>query len=318
MISYRGDFLSGGEKMEFLKFLESIRTPFFDGFFSLITRFGEETLFIIIGILFLWCINKKQGYYLFFVGFSGLLINQFLKFTFRVPRPWVKDPSLTIVESAKEMAYGYSFPSGHTQVSVGLYGGMARLFKNKILRGVLIILVILIPFSRMYLGVHTPMDVITSVVIALLLVFAFYPIINNDFENVKKINILFAICFAASALYLVYILVGVSSLNVDAEELNKGIADAYKISGCLIGLWLSYNIDMKYLCYKTDAPVYAQIIKFATGLIILLLIKEGLKEPLLKLFNGNQVAGAIRYFVIVFFSATLWPMTFKLYKKISH
>ncbi len=301
--------------MEFLKFLESIRTPFLDSFFSLVTRFGEETLFIIIGILFLWCINKKQGYYLFFVGFSGLLVNQFLKFTFRVPRPWVKDPSLTIVESAKEMAYGYSFPSGHTQISVGLYGGMARIFKNKPLKYISIILVILIPFSRMYLGVHTPIDVITSVVIALLLVFAFYPVIEKGFENTKKINILFAVCFVASVLYLLYISLGISSLNVDVEELNKGIADGYKISGCLIGLWLSYNIDMKYLRYKTEAPIYAQIIKFSVGLVLVLLIKELLKEPLLNFFNGNQIAGAVRYFAIVFFSATLWPMTFKLYKK---
>lgn len=301
--------------MEFLRFLEGIRNPFFDTFFSIITRFGEETLFIIVGILFLWCINKKHGYYLFFVGFSGLLINQFLKFCFRIPRPWVRDPNLTVVESAKEMAYGYSFPSGHTQVSVGLYGGMARLFEKKLLRIICVFLVILIPFSRMYLGVHTPIDVITSVVIALLLVFAFYPIINNKFENVKKINVLFAICFTASVLYLLYILFCVSQLNVDVEELNKGVADAYKICGCLIGLWLSYNIDMKYLCYKTDAPLYAQIIKFTVGLIILLLIKEGLKEPLLNLFNGNQIAGMIRYFAIVFFAATIWPMTFKLYEK---
>ncbi len=301
--------------MEFLKFLESIRTPFLDSFFSLVTRFGEETLFIIIGILFLWCVNKKYGYYLFFVGFSGLLINQFLKFTFRVPRPWVKDPSLSVVESAKEMAYGYSFPSGHTQVSVGLYGGMAWLFKNKIIRVLSIALVVLIPFSRMYLGVHTPIDVITSVIIALLLVFAFYPIINNDFENPKKINILFAICFVVSVLYLLYILFYVSSLNVDVEELNKGIADSYKICGSLIGLWLSYNIDMKYLNYKTDVPIYAQIIKFSVGLILVLMIKELLKEPLLALFNGNQIAGAVRYFIIVFFSATIWPMTFKLYNK---
>ena len=301
--------------MEFLKFLEGIRNPFLDGFFSIVTRFGEETLFIIIGILFLWCINKKQGYYLFFVGFSGLLINQFLKFTFRVPRPWVKEPSLSVVESAREMAYGYSFPSGHTQISVGLYGGMARIFKNKALRYISVILVVLIPFSRMYLGVHTPLDVITSVVIALLLVFLFYPTISNDFENPKKINTLFAICFVVSVLYLLYILFYVSKLNIDIEELTKGIADAYKICGCLIGLWLSYNIDMKYLNYKTDAPIYGQIIKFSVGLIFVLLIKEFLKEPLLNLFKGNQIAGAVRYFAIVFFSATLWPMTFKMYKK---
>ena len=99
----------GGTEVEILRMLEKLRTPFLDSFFSIITRFGEETLFIIVGILFLWCINKKNGYYLFFVGFSGLLINQFLKFCFRVPRPWVRDPNLTVVDNyAMERAFLYT------------------------------------------------------------------------------------------------------------------------------------------------------------------------------------------------------------------
>ncbi len=300
--------------MEFLKFLEGIRNPFLDSFFSIITRFGEETVFIVVGILFLWCINKKYGYYLFFVGFSGLLINQFLKFTFRIPRPWVRNPELSIVKGAEEMAYGYSFPSGHTQVSVGLYGGMARLFDNKIVRTICLILVVLIPFSRMYLGVHTPIDVIASVAIAGILIFVFYPLVNNNFENIKIINILFLVCTVISILYLIYISAYRFPVDVDMEEVKKGIEDGYKILGSILALWLSYNIDMKYLNYKTEATLIVQIIKLAVGLILVLAIKEFLKEPLLSIFNGNGIAGAVRYFIIVFFAACIWPATFKLYK----
>ena len=46
---------------EFLKLLEGIRTPFLDSLFSIITTLGEETIFIVAGLLFFWCINKKQG-----------------------------------------------------------------------------------------------------------------------------------------------------------------------------------------------------------------------------------------------------------------
>ena len=101
--------------MEFLYFLESLRNPFCDALFSLITTLGEETIFIVMAILFFWCINKWEGYYLFTVGLIGTVINQFLKLWFRIPRPWVRDPNFTIVESAQEAASGYSFPSGHTQ-----------------------------------------------------------------------------------------------------------------------------------------------------------------------------------------------------------
>ena len=86
--------------MEFLRFLEGIRTPVGDAFFSAVTHMGEETIFILVGLLFFWCIDKKKGYFLLSVGFIGTVINQFLKLWFRIPRPWVKNPNFTIVESA--------------------------------------------------------------------------------------------------------------------------------------------------------------------------------------------------------------------------
>ena len=96
--------------MEFLHFLEGFRTPFGDFFFSTVTHLGEETFFILIGLIFFWCINKKEGYYLLSVGLIGTILNQFLKLIFRIPRPWVRDESLTIVESARGEATGFSFP----------------------------------------------------------------------------------------------------------------------------------------------------------------------------------------------------------------
>ena len=87
--------------MEFLYFLEGLRNPLCDTLFSLITHLGEETVFIVIGILFFWCIDKWEGYYLLTTGLMGTVINQFLKLWFRIPRPWVRDPDFTIVESAR-------------------------------------------------------------------------------------------------------------------------------------------------------------------------------------------------------------------------
>ena len=154
--------------MEILRLLEGIRTPFLDSFFSVVTHLGEETFFIVLGIIFFWCIDKKEGYYILSVGFIGTIINQFLKLLFRIPRPWVRDKNFTIVESARSEATGYSFPSGHTQSSVGVFGSIARYEKAKWLRAVCIAICILVPLSRLYLGVHTPLDVGVSLVNALI------------------------------------------------------------------------------------------------------------------------------------------------------
>ena len=93
--------------MQFLYFLESIRNPVLDAFFSVVTELGGEAIFIGLAIVLFWCLDKKSGYYMLTVGFAGMIASQFLKIYCRVPRPWVKDPNFTIVESAREAATGF-------------------------------------------------------------------------------------------------------------------------------------------------------------------------------------------------------------------
>ena len=111
--------------MPFLHFIQDLRTPILDSFFSLITHLGEETFFLVIAILFFWCLNKREGYFILITGLLGAVTNQFAKILFRVPRPWVLDPEFDIVESARAEATGYSFPSGHTQNISCTYGAIA-------------------------------------------------------------------------------------------------------------------------------------------------------------------------------------------------
>ena len=303
--------------MEFLKFLESIRTPFFNSFFSTVTHIGEETIFILVGIIFFWCINKKHGYYILFVGFMGTVINQFLKLFFRIPRPWVKDKDFTIVESAKAEATGYSFPSGHTQSSVGVFGSIARLNKNIIVRILCVLPCVLVPFSRMYLGVHTPLDVGVSIIVALVLVFTLYPIVNKATQSKKGMRIFFSVMILIAILFLLFVLLYKFPDNTDINNLNSGIKNAYKILGCILGLWLAFEIDEKFIKFETKAVWWVQAIKIVIGFVLILAIKSGLKSPLNSIFNGNYIADAIRYFTITFFAGAIWPISFKYFAKLS-
>ena len=319
--------------MEFLKFLEGIRTPLGDAFFSAVTHLGEETIFILVGLLFFWCINKKQGYYILSVGFVGTVINQFLKLAFRIPRPWVKDPSFTIVESARAEATGYSFPSGHTQSGVGVFGSIARLFSQKSIsansektanqkRGILIVRIlcilacILIPLSRMYLGVHTPVDVGVSFFIATALILLLYPLVNKALENPNYMHIFFGCMMTISLAYLIYVLVFPFPANIDTVNLSSGEKHAYQMLGCIVGLWIAYGVDVRYTHFETKAVWWAQALKLVLGLIPLLLIKSVLKNPLYALCGGSYIADGIRYFLIVLFAGCIWPMTFKFWAKL--
>lgn len=302
--------------MELLHFLENLRTPIGDTFFSLITHLGEETIFILLGIVFFWCIDKKQGYYLLSIGFIGTILNQFLKLLFRIPRPWVKDENFTIVESARKEATGYSFPSGHTQSSIGIFGGIARWNKNTVLRVVGIILCILIPFSRMYLGVHTPLDVGVSSVIALILIFVLYPIAKKSVKKPKNFRILLFFMTAFSLSYLLFVLLYKFPADTDIANLENGTKNAYKMLGCTLGILLAFEIDTRFIKFETRATFLGQILKLILGLIPVILIKSLLKTPLYALFGGSFIADSVRYFLLCVFAGCIWPLTFKYFSKI--
>ena len=302
--------------MEFLKLLEGIRTPFLDSLFSLITHLGEETIFIVVGLLFYWCINKKQGYYLFFVGLFGTVVNQFLKLWFRIPRPWVKDPEFTIVESARAEATGYSFPSGHTQSSVGLFGGIARMEKNKILRIIMLVLCVLVPFSRLYLGVHTPLDVGVSILVAVVLIFAFKFLTDWAMQKPMNMRILMYSILALCLSLVLFVEFYNFPSDIDMYNYEHGLSNGYKMLGTFLGLYISYEIDHKYVNFSTEGGFLAQALKVVLGVIPLVLIKSLLKQPLLALCGGHFVADGIRYLLIGVFAGIVWPLTFKFFAKI--
>ena len=83
--------------MGFLYLLEKIRMPGLNEFFLAITSLGEETAFLVIGLIIFWCVGKRQGYYVMTVGLAGTVISQLMKILCRIPRPWVKDPNFTIL-----------------------------------------------------------------------------------------------------------------------------------------------------------------------------------------------------------------------------
>lgn len=302
--------------MELLYALESIRTPFLDKLMGLVTNLGGEAVFIVAAIVVFWCLSKSCGYYMMTVGFAGTIINQFLKLWFRIPRPWVKDPNFTIVESARAEATGYSFPSGHTQNAFAVFGSPARFFKNTALRIVFILLIALTAFSRMYVGVHTPLDVGVSLIVGTILVFVIYPFFRDMDKSPKKVYIIFGIFIVLAAAFVAFVELYDFPADIDAENYASGLKNAYMILFCAIGLMLTFFIDTKYVRFHTQAVWWAQIIKVVVGLAILLALKSVLKAPLLALFGGHSVAHGVRYFIVILFAGIVWPMTFKFFAKL--
>ena len=301
--------------MQVLYWFESIRFPALDEIMLLITRFGEETIFLLVALSMLWCVDKRHSYYLLAVGFLGLISNQVLKLSCRIPRPWVLDPQFTIVEKARAAATGYSFPSGHTQTAVGTFGSIAATTRNRAVRIACIVIALLVPVSRMYLGVHTPMDVTVASAMALALILLLHPVAGE--KNDCLMPWLLGGMALCAAGFVAFVELFPFPADIDPHNLQSGISSAYKFFGAIAGFIIVYIVDEKWLKFSVKAVWWAQILKVALGLIPVLAVKAGLKAPLNALLGENIGAG-VRYGLIVLVAGILWPMTFKWFGRLGH
>lgn len=300
--------------MGFLYLLEKIRIPGLNELMLAVTRLGEETAFLVIALVFFWCVDKKKGYFIMAVGFLGTMANQFLKLLCRVPRPWVLDENFTILEQAREAADGYSFPSGHTQTAVGTFGAIAYSTKKRWLCVTAIVLAVLVGFSRMYIGVHTPADVLVGAGMAILLVVLLRPVTLG--EKGSGMKILLVVMILLSVAFTLYVELFPFPADMDPHNMESGYKNAYTLLGCLIGVTVVYFVDENRLRFCEKAPIPGQILKVVLGLAVVLAVKEGLRSPLDALFAGHMAARAVRYFLIVMVAGVVWPLTFPWFSKV--
>ncbi len=296
--------------MDYLYLVSKLRFPLLDELMLLITRFGEETAFLVAALIVFWCVDKNRGYYVLSVGFFGTIITQMMKLLCRVPRPWVKDPAFPTVEKAKAAAGGYSFPSGHSQSAIGTFGALAAVGKQKILRWIFVAICILVPFSRNYLGVHYLSDVLVGSGVSLGLIFLLRKV--NDGKYIPQV---LAVLAGFAVMFVLFVELWPFPADFDPHNYASGHKNAYTLLGSILGILAVYWIDRKWVQFPVKAIWWAQIIKCAVGLALVLAVKAGLKSPLNALF-GEYPGRAVRYFLIVIVAGFLWPLTFRWFSKL--
>lgn len=300
--------------MTILKWLESIRTPLMNDVMTVLTEMGDETVFMVLGMLLIWCCHKAWGFRFMLIGLVGTAVNQLLKAIFLVPRPWVIDPEFTIVESARDGATGYSFPSGHTQSATTTFGTLAAWLKGKGVTLVCVAAILIVAFSRMYLGVHTPLDVgvslATGVGTVLLMTWLFRRTEGKSQAWIRGGSMALALALLAYVLFA-----PAREANV-AEFDAHGVKAAWQVVGAMAGVLLAWRMDEKHLHFPTKAVWWAQVCKVIIGLVLVVAAKEGLKPLMTLLFGEAMFAHGIRYFLMTAVGGILWPMTFRFWSQL--
>ncbi len=302
--------------MEFLRALAQIRTPFFDSVMGYATYLGDETVFMAVGLIVIWCVDKKWGFRLFYMGLLGTALNQLLKAVFLLPRPWVQDPSFSIVEAAREGATGYSFPSGHTQSAVMLFGGVAMWLKKRWATAAAVGIILLTAFSRMYLGVHTPLDVGVSLLAGLLMLLLMHFAFRYADSGKRAVYVLGGAGMLFSVAVILYLLLAPATAANVAEFDAHGRESVWSLVGAMLGLLVIWRVDDRYLHFPVKAVWWAQILKCLGGLALLMAVRIVLKAPLNALFMGDAAANGLRYFLMTIIGGAVWPMTFRFFSRL--
>lgn len=174
-------------ELSILDFIQKMHSPFLDQLMLFFTHLGDKGIIwiVIIGCLL---INKKTRKIGIIMSVSLviklLLCNLFLKNIFLRSRPFTYNPSINLLIPEP---LDYSFPSGHTSASFSCIMCL-YLAKDKKLFFISLIIGVLIAFSRMYLYVHFPTDIIGGIVVGIISAYLGSYIIDYLHNRSSQIN----------------------------------------------------------------------------------------------------------------------------------
>jgi len=289
--------------MDLLWQLEGIRSPFWDTVFGLITRLGEEMILILVFCILFWCVNKRMAYVMGISFFLSSLVVQGAKIVFRVARPWIYDPTFAPVGGALQASTGYAFPSGHTQNAAALLGSLGALLKPKAVKIILFALVILVAFSRMYLGVHFLSDVVASLAITFLIIWFAAKVVTEEPASQKR-ELLLALFLIFAAVVVITI---ATILYHNGATTPAQLRDSTRAAGAAIGFAVGMYVERMYIRFSVrsqNLPV--EILKVVLGIAGVLAIQEGVR-----LIGTGLVINAVRYFLMVSWLTLVYPLIIK-------
>jgi membrane-associated phospholipid phosphatase len=239
--------------IDVIKITQQIRSPFMDQFFKFISFTGTMIFFMIFLPLIYWCYDKKFGSRIFILILISGWFNSVLKDLFNHPRPYNIDESVKIGKTG-----GPGIPSGHAQQSLVVWGSLSLWRKNRCFTYFSAAVILLIAFSRIYLGVHFPTDIFAGW-IAGAAVFIFFWLF------IDRLEIYFSRISPVISAVLSIIIPALFSIILASKP---SVMSAGALSGFCAGL----IIEKKYINFMSAAGYKSYIVRYLAGALFLMLI----------------------------------------------
>ncbi len=299
--------------IQYLLFLQNMREAMggvLNSFFLQISDLSYGIFIWTLACVLFWSVDKKSGRFLFLnIGFARFFM-QLLKLTFCVYRPWIRSDQIVPVETAS----GYSFPSGHSITATSNYGTMMERYRKHkplcIFMGFMILLTI---FSRNYIGVHTPQDVIVGTLLGAVVVVGGAKVWEWIDEHPEKDWMIPCAGVALTVLFLIYITVKSypmdyvdGKLLVDPEKMK---VDGIKDAGRILGVTLGWFLERRFVRFSMDVPVLQKVTRAGVGVLLLIFIEKCLMPAVTGAFAYSWV-NSLTTFLELFLLMVVYPLCF--------
>ncbi len=311
----------------FLLALQKFRAslpPFWERFFNAVSVWDLSVYAVLfIPCLLYWCLDKRKGQVIIFSYVGARFINAVLKLTVCCYRPWIRDPRVIPSPAALGGAGGYSFPSGHSSSGMGLFGSAGWVFRRSffgLVTAVLWLFVALVMFSRNFLGVHTPQDVLVGAAVGVLAVwlsgiFLSWTEGEGSASGWHRDILVLVAALACCAVTLAYFVAKPYPVDyVDGRVLVDPLAmqlSSLKQVGELAGLFIGWFIERRLIRFSTDCSVPEKLARFgllAPGLLWV----NSRSAPLAACFFGRRGTVIVSRFAFVFYIVCVAPLVCRL------
>ena len=282
--------------LDVIRIIQQVQNPLLNSIFLAITSLGSSMSFLLVLPLLFWCVDYNLGVRLTVLCCLSAFCNFFLKDFFSQPRPFELDPGVAI-----GTARGYGLPSGHAQGSLILWGSIAVWAKKNWCWLLAIIVVALIGFSRVYLGVHFPTDVLAGWTLGIVFL-ALYLVLQPKIES----------WITGQTLVIQLFILLIVSLGLLLINFNRIMV--YQL-GMLVGIGVGVMLKARYVSFSVSGTRWTSIARYGIGITILFTLFTTLRT----IYPAQQATG---YFIFGFLHSAvngLWislgaPWLFRLLK----
>ncbi|MCK6512142.1 phosphatase PAP2 family protein [Myxococcota bacterium] len=265
--------------------IQSWAHPWLDAFFLVLTRLGDAEGYLLLLPVMYWCVDAHAGRRISLGVLHVLLLNTVIKLYVAIPRP---DPAnIRVIGYAK----GFSFPSGHAQGVMTLAAYLGRHIRKPWFWFTLAVLTLSIGFSRLYLAVHFPQDILGGWLLALLGLALLWTLEAplSSWLSRQPLLLQLALCFPLP-LFVYFAFHHPSRVPAAAAVLGFGLGIA---------------LERRFVRFSSDGPLHHRALRYL-AVLPLGLIVFGLKL----LLPDSDLSRLFRYTLAATFGTFLAPWFF--------